>query len=159
MKSFILFLSVCISLNLSAQKITIQDIIGMEGISTPAFSPDGKLVAFTRSIKSDWLEKANADIWICSSDGKTNFQLTTSEKRDANPSWSPSQDKIGFLSDRDTHSQVYYINLKGGEATQFTNSQNDVLSFTWLSDTSVIYLADEPRDSLVVKREEKTGEL
>jgi dipeptidyl aminopeptidase/acylaminoacyl peptidase len=157
MKSFILLLSVCISLNLSAQKITIQDIIGMEEISSPACSPDGKLVAFTKSIKSDWQNKANADIWICSTDGKTNLQLTTSEKRDANPRWSPSQDKIGFISDRGTHAQVYYINLNGGEAIQFTNSQNDVLSFTWLGDTSVVYLADEPRDSSVVNREKRTG--
>jgi len=157
MKSFILLLSCCISLNLSAQKITMQDLIAMEEINTPACSPDGKLVAFTRSIKSDWQNKANADIWVCSTDGKNQSPINTSEKRDANPHWSPSQDKIGFLSDRGTHAQVYYINLSGGEAVQFTNSQNDVLYFTWLGDTSVVYLADEPRDSSVVKREKRTG--
>jgi TolB protein len=61
----------------------------------PAYSPDGKRIAFT-STRGD----GNVDIYVMNADGSNERRLTTHPDADTSPTWSPSGNQIAFTSDR-----------------------------------------------------------
>jgi TolB protein len=88
---------------LSSQIFTINpDGSGLEKISTtllgsdPAWSPDGKKIAFSRSAYSGLLERSNLDIYVVNANGSSLKRITESPTYDFNPSFSPDGKKIAF---------------------------------------------------------------
>lgn len=76
--------------------------------TTPAFSPDGAHLAFSRS------EAGGApDIWVASASGSDPRPLTTSPARDSDPSWFPSGAKILFTSDRSGSVRPLALRIEG----------------------------------------------
>ncbi|MEE8584271.1 MAG: S9 family peptidase, partial [Acidobacteriota bacterium] len=68
----------------------------------PAWSPDGKLVAFASNRTDEPDGNSNSDIWIVSADntdqGKTLLQLTSNPGSDGDPAWSPDGDWIAYVT-------------------------------------------------------------
>lgn len=66
-----------------------------EGATEPAFSPDGKRIAFIRSI---FLEngKVKKDLWVMNSDGTKSIQMTEFPGNARGPVWSPDGKMIVF---------------------------------------------------------------
>jgi Tol biopolymer transport system component len=62
----------------------------------PAWSPDGKRIAWSRLSGSSAL-----DIWVMNADGSGQVRLTTTTGDDERPSWSPDGSRIVFSSQRD----------------------------------------------------------
>jgi dipeptidyl aminopeptidase/acylaminoacyl peptidase len=60
----------------------------------PAWSPDGRLIAFTRVVPPNTF-----DIWIVNSDGSGLRQLTSEPGSDNYPAWSPDGSAIVYSSD------------------------------------------------------------
>ncbi len=78
--------------------------------SDPALSPDGLTLAFA------W----RGDIWMVPSEGGVARQLTQHPSNDKQPSFSPNNSEIAFISDRDTGNQVYVVPIEGGTPEQLT---------------------------------------
>ena len=72
--------------------------------SSPAWSPDGRLVAFASNRTEEPDGNENSDIWIVSSSntdqGQTLRQITTNEGLDASPTWSPDGQSIAYVTGR-----------------------------------------------------------
>jgi Tol biopolymer transport system component len=82
--------------------------------TTPAWSPFGTRLAFTREGK----------VWVMNADGTGSVDLTASDAHsDGSPTWSPDGAKIAFASDRDTpgQPQIYVMRADGSHATRLTN--------------------------------------
>ena len=60
--------------------------------SSPAFSPDGKRVAYQKFIPGGF-----HDIWLMDADGKNQTQLTTDPGSEVFPTWFPQSDRVAFL--------------------------------------------------------------
>ena len=73
----------------------------------PAFSPDGKRIAF----QTCNIGGTGCDIWVMNADGTNQIQLTTSESNDLMPSWFPDIEHIAFISDRTGNWTLWSINL------------------------------------------------
>ena len=63
--------------------------------SRPAFSPDGRYLAFVR-----WQVGTSQDIWLMQLDGGETRQLTSNSGTDSQPSWLPDGTEVVFASDR-----------------------------------------------------------
>ena len=85
----------------------------------PAFSPDGRKIAFTRLDGKD-------DIWVMNADGTGQSNLTNNAATDTFANFSPDGTKIVFSSDRgSTKSEIWIMNADGSNPVRLTN--NDVI--------------------------------
>ncbi|HYM01114.1 MAG TPA: DPP IV N-terminal domain-containing protein, partial [Blastocatellia bacterium] len=133
--------------------MTPEDVIALRQVSGAEISPDGKWVAYVVSTNDMKEDAANPDIWLVSTSGGQAVQLTTSEKADTSPRWSPDGKTLGFISARDGKPQVYLISPFGGEASKLTDSKTGVESFSWSPDGSrIAYVA---RQELTKEEEQK----
>ena len=57
--------------------------------------------------------------------------MTTGEKGDNHPRWSPDGTEIAFLSSRDGAPQIYILPVDGGEARPVTDFPGGVGDFMW----------------------------
>ena len=117
-----------------ADRFTVDDALGLTGVSGPRISPDGGSVLFTRSTL-DWEENERPDrIWIVDADG-SDARPYTSEAGDARPRWSPDGRWVAFGrragEGGEEARQIFLIRTEGGEARQLTSHPTSVRSHTW----------------------------
>lgn len=121
------------------------------GIGSPRISPDGKRVVYAVSDAVMTSDKSEfvTQIWIGSSDGRENFQITFNDKSSANPKWSPDGNWIAFTSNRkDNRNNLYVLRATGGESEQLTDLKSNITEFEWSPDgKSIAYsVADSKSD-------------
>ncbi|MGH3087872.1 MAG: hypothetical protein ACRDSJ_11220, partial [Rubrobacteraceae bacterium] len=93
----------------------------------PAWSPDGKKLAFTSDLGEEG-GRGNYDIFTIDINSGARARVTNNENFDFSPDWSPDGKSIAFESDRvneggQRDQEVYTINLNTGAVTNV--SQND----------------------------------
>src|SRR5207253_7732916 len=95
--------------------MTIDDLFKFKRVSDPQISPDGTQVVYVVASITDVAgNKTNSNLWLAATDGKTPpRQLTTTDKKDKHPRWSPDGKHILFESNRSGDSQLWLIALDG----------------------------------------------
>jgi len=92
----------------------------------PAWSPDGKRIAFVRK------RQGNYDIWLVSADGKHQRRLTSDPGQDLNPSWSPDGRKLLFASQQGGGQfDIYVMNADGSSQKRLTKLTGDEFDPAW----------------------------
>jgi Tol biopolymer transport system component len=77
--------------------------------NSPVFSPDGKWILFMKD-EDDGNKYTSSDIYIKSSDGSREFQLTNTENQiEMYPDWAPDGKRIVFHSD---NGEIFIMNLR-----------------------------------------------
>jgi dipeptidyl aminopeptidase/acylaminoacyl peptidase len=70
--------------------------------SSPAWSPDGKLIAFVSNRTENPDGNSNSDIWVVAADntdkGQTLLQITKNPGSDGSPTWNPDGKSIAHIS-------------------------------------------------------------
>jgi dipeptidyl aminopeptidase/acylaminoacyl peptidase len=100
-----------------------EDLRHIKGIGGPQLSPDGKQVLFV--VTDSTADGAKSHIWIVSSSGDKDSlrQLTVSPAADKRgeraPQWAPDGSAIFFLARRNDHTQLFRLDLRGGEAMPY----------------------------------------
>src|SRR5687768_16891557 len=119
----VLVIFLCVAANVFGQNAasvwTPEMQIKVKAIGAPRVSPDATRVAYTvvnevmAADKSEYVTQ----IWLASTDGKENVQLTFAEKSSTNPKWSPDGKWLAFTSTRkDNKNNLYLLRIAGGEA-------------------------------------------
>ena len=91
--------------------------------SSPAWSPDGKRIAFHSN------RDENVEVYVMNSDGTNPINLTNHPARDSGPDWSPDGNQIAFSTNRDgdwekkpnDNWEVYVMNADGANPINLTN--------------------------------------
>lgn len=123
--------------------------------SDPAWSPDGKLIAFESNRTKEPDSNPNTDIWIVAADnndkGATMLQLTKNPREDNNPAWSPDGKTITYTTVTAPLKTMWYavqylatIPATGGEPRLLTsNLDRNVLNPEYAADGSAIWFTVE----------------
>lgn len=119
--------------NISA-KTTAQVTSGDFDDSEPAWSPDGKSLAFSSNRTMPDPDAAyNSDIWVVAADntdkGAHLTQVTTNPGPDRSPTWSPDGKWIAYVSELDPH--LYYYNTQHLAVVPSTGGQAKVLTLSF----------------------------
>ncbi len=88
----------------------------------PAFSPDGKQVAFVfKAENSD-----NFDLYIKQLSDHEPIHLTETSASDYSPAWSPDGERIAFIRRTDKECGIFVIPRSGGTEKQLTQCEVDI---------------------------------
>ena len=126
MKLPVLGILLGLTASVSAKGLTIDDMLAMQRVSSPAVSPDGRQVAFVVRETDYDANKGRTDIWLAGVDGSSVRRLTSSPEADSDPQWSSDGRWVYFASTRSGGSQIWRIDPRGGEAEQVTKLPVDV---------------------------------
>ncbi len=100
----------------------------------PAWSPDGRKIAFSSKRDGDF------EIFVMDADGGNQTQLTRNKDSDGAPAWSPDGKKIAFHSWRDKDWEIYVFSSEDGwtEQTRLTDSEEQDTNPCWSPDGKYI---------------------
>jgi dipeptidyl aminopeptidase/acylaminoacyl peptidase len=117
-----------------------EQVLKIKNISSAQVSPDGTKVVYTirEAMMTDDRSEYVNHIWISAIDGSNAKQLTTGDKNNSNPKWSPDNKSIAFTSSRDGKNNVYILPIAGGEAEKITETKGGVSEFEWSNDGTKI---------------------
>ena len=110
----------------------IQGTPSPREVQTPAWSPDGRRLAFVS--KRD----GNSEIYVMNADGSAQENLTRQPASDSHPSWSRDGRRLVFVSRRDGNSEIYVMNADGSGLRNLTRTPSDDLDPTWSPDGRTI---------------------
>lgn len=110
---------------------TVEDLVNMERVGSPAVSPDGTRVVYTVRTTDMAKNRGHTDLWMVDlrAAHPAPVRLTNHGASSSDPEWSPSGDAIYFLSARTGSSQIWRLPLSGGEASMVTSLPVDVDNF------------------------------
>jgi dipeptidyl aminopeptidase/acylaminoacyl peptidase len=111
-----------------------EELAKTERIGGFDVSPDGKWVAYSVGAPVIAENRMKATIWLAPAAGGAPRALTSEDKRDSDPAFSPDGRRVAFLSNRDGSSQIWTIDLAGGEPSKATSFPTEVGGFKWSPD-------------------------
>jgi dipeptidyl aminopeptidase/acylaminoacyl peptidase len=128
------------------RSLTADDIYAFKTVSDPQISPDGQWVAYTVSQLDRKKDGSDTDVYMSPLAGGDAVRVTTSDRPETSPRWSPDNRYLAFLSGRDgKKTQVWLLDRRGGEATPLTDFKGGVSSYEWSPDSSrLAILASDP---------------
>jgi len=99
-------------------------------------------------------------LWMLDLKTKSFRQFTNSGKSENSPKWSPDGRTLAYMSGRSGVSEIYLIQMDGGEGLQLTRTKDGVRMYEWAPDgKSIIYMiSEELSDSLKSLKDKKFDE-
>jgi Tol biopolymer transport system component len=135
---------------------TDQTLLTSKDDAEPAWSPDGRKIAFHSFRDGD------AEIFVMNADGSEQTQLTSNADNDFDPTWSPSGDLI-FQSDRSGDFELFTIASDGTDVEQLTDNSSNEFEAAWSPDGTKIAFEtdrDDGADSeIYVMNANGTGQM
>jgi len=149
----ILFLLAFPSLFFGQEKQPLQllDVFELEYASDPQVSPDGRYVVYVRNFKDIMTDGNRSNLWLLDLEADTHRPLTSGMFNDNGPRWSPSGDRIAYLSTRSGKTQIHIHWMENGQHAQITHLQNSPGQLAWSPDgkhLSFVSFVPEPGPSL-----------
>ena len=112
-----------------------EDYSKFADVTAPEVSPDGQLVAYVVTTADREADELKDSIWVTNWQGTEHRQLTREESANQ-PRFSPKGHFLSFVAARpaDARSQIWLLDLRGGEPRQLTHVEGDIGTYAWSPD-------------------------
>ncbi|HMM79337.1 MAG TPA: S9 family peptidase [Pyrinomonadaceae bacterium] len=108
-------------------EFTVNDLINVKRVGSPAVSPDGKKIAYAVGIVDKSTNKTNTQIFVMSADGSEQKQITNGPASSSGPVWSPNGKRIAFV----TGGQIWTMKADGDDKDQITKISTGASGPVW----------------------------
>ncbi len=109
--------------------------------STPAWSADGKRIAFISS------NNGTTRLWTMDADGSNQQRITENAQYDTRPAWSPDSKQLAFVSKYNRKWHIQVIDLVSKVETSLTDRAGEYTSLSYSPDGRFIVFDGKPEDS------------
>ena len=109
------------------------------GVNTyPAWSPDGRQIAFRRMVGRD---EKDSEVFVADADGTHAHNITNHVAFDGWPAWSPDGREIAFASNRadGVNFQIYLMHPDGSEVRRIADTTGRATARQWSRDGRLVY--------------------
>ncbi len=125
---------------------------GVVAAGSPAVSPDGDQIAFVVSRVDMTKNKTRAQVWLTAADGSTPPRpLTSGDKNDTQPCWSPDGRSLAFVSSRSEtkgEATLHVLPIDGpGEVRTIATMKEGIGDLSWSPDGRWIAFCSRTRDA------------
>jgi len=120
-------------------KFEYLDVFQLEYANYPKLSPNGDYIVYERKGFDIMNDKSKGSLWLLSTDErKIHHKLTSREVNESNAQWSPSGDRIAFLSNSGEGSEIYVYWTQTGTVAKLTQLENSPSGLAWSPDGNQI---------------------
>jgi len=111
-----------------------------EWTAYPAWSPDGKKIAYAFNEGGNFDKVGNWEIVVMDADGENRVNLTQHEAWDTFPTWSPDGKKIAFASTRDGQRwlDIYIMDADGSNVKRLTDNPAPDQWLSWVGSSYAV---------------------
>lgn len=135
--------------NTQSRKLSAMDEFSIQTATDPQISPDGKKIVYLRNFADPMNDRRYSNLWIINADGSDHRAITTGNRNDTSPRWSPDGTRLAFISGDDGNAQIYVRWMDSGQTARITNLEQSPNAFAWSPDGKRIsFAALEPDKSL-----------
>ena len=110
------------------------DVFELEYTGDPQIAPDGDYVIYRRTSFDIMKDRSVGNIWLLSVDGRIHHKLTAREGNESQARWSPSGDRIAFVSTSENGSEIYVYWTDTGAIAKLTQLENSPSNLAWSPD-------------------------
>ncbi len=122
----------------AAHELTAMDEFQIQLPTDPQISPDGKRIVYVRRFADPMTDKRYSNLWIINSDGTDHRPITTGNRSDSSPRWSPDGTRLAYLSDADGKQQIYVRWMDTGQSARITNLEQAPDAVAWSPDGKML---------------------
>ena len=112
------------------------DVFQIEYASEPRISPDGNRIVYIRNFMDIMKDRRRSNLWIVDATGSRHRPLTTGNRNDGAPRWSPDGRRLLYTSSpaADGSVQIYCRWMDTGQTAKLTNLTSSPGGLVWSPD-------------------------
>ncbi|RMA58670.1 S9 family peptidase [Ulvibacter antarcticus] len=110
------------------------DVFQLEYTDDPQISPDGSTIVYRRTGFDIMKDGAKGDLWTIDTNGNNHHKLTNREENESQAHWSPSGDRIAFVSKSENGNEIYMYWKENGALAKLTQLESSPSSINWSPD-------------------------
>lgn len=127
-----------------------MDVFGLEWMEAPQISPDGKQIVYVRRGMDIMNDRRQSRLWIVNADGSGHVKLTTDDRNESSPRWSPDGTRIAYTSSTEQGSEIFVYWLATGKSARISQLNRSPGGLSWSPDGrqlafSMLVPAPEPQ--------------
>ncbi|WP_114749256.1 alpha/beta hydrolase family protein [Pleomorphovibrio marinus] len=110
------------------------DVFQLQYAGAPEISPEGDQIVYVRHQFDIMKDKAFSNLWMIEANGEGHQPLTSGKNNIGNAKWSPSGERLAYVSNEEGSSQIMVIWLNSGHKASITNLVGSPGNLEWSPD-------------------------
>ena len=114
--------------------LELMDVFQLERALDPQISPDGEHIVYARTSLDVMRDRSLSRLWISDYAGEVARPLTQGEASESSPRWSPSGDRLAYVTSSSGSTQLHLRWMDSGESVRLTQLTQAPSSLSWSPD-------------------------
>jgi len=120
--------------NVELPPFSTRDVFDLEYASDPQISPSGKTIVYVRRSYNVLTDNVDGRLWEIDIATNTHRKLTSHERNESNPRWSPSGDRLAYTLSTENGSEIYVRWITTGQTAKISSLPASPGGMKWSPD-------------------------